>query len=56
MSASNRAARALADSLHRRADGHSQTINIAFFVGALVLPFATAVYLARRAQRPVGDR
>jgi HAAS domain-containing protein len=33
-----------------------QTINIAFFVGAVVLPFITAVYLARRAQRPVGAR
>jgi hypothetical protein len=33
-----------------------QTINVAFFVGALVLPFVTAVYLARRAQRPVGAR
>ena len=33
-----------------------QTINIAFFVGAVVLPFVTAVYLARRAQRPVGAR
>lgn len=29
-----------------------QTFNIGFFVVALVLPFVTAVYLARRAQRP----
>lgn len=29
-----------------------QTFNIGFFVVSLVLPFVTAVYLARRAQRP----
>jgi HAAS len=33
-----------------------QTFNIAFFVAALVLPFFTAVYLARRAQRPSAAR
>jgi uncharacterized membrane protein len=33
-----------------------QTINIAFFVVAVVLPVWTAMYLARRAQRPLGTR
>jgi hypothetical protein len=33
-----------------------QSINIAFFAVVLVLPVCTAVYLARRAQRPLGTR
>jgi hypothetical protein len=33
-----------------------QTINIAFFVVAVVLPVCTAVYLARRARRPLAAR
>jgi hypothetical protein len=33
-----------------------QTINIAFFAVAVLLPFCTAVYLARRAQRPLAAR